>query len=211
MDEQWTVERDLRAAAQRLAARGLMKPGDTLALRAPALRQVASLSLSEGSGEPVWQGLDGDPGGIPGAVMTARADVGALLVGGPDWARRLCRLGGGMPGVFDEQIRHLGKQVVHLPAGAPLRPGRLLSSGANGFLHDGRLWCFGMTLDRLVQNVEILDKCAKAYVLAAMTGVRVRRIPWLVRHIANGRLLRDEKAAAAAHLRGERPLLKAGY
>lgn len=212
MEERSRMEQELRAAAEALAAKGLMREGDMLALRAPAQGEAATLALSRDGAEVSWAGLDDRAGGDPEMIFSARPDVGAVLVGGPDWARGLSLLDHAMPGVFDEQIRHLGKQVARLPRrvdAADLK--RLLGTGANGFLHDGRLWCFGMTLERLAQNAEILEKCAKAYMLAAMTGERVRRIPWLVRHIANGRLLADEKLAAAAHSRGERAIPKAGY
>jgi hypothetical protein len=48
-------------------------------------------------------------------------------------------------------------------------------------------------------------------VLAQSTARRVKTIPWLIRFIANGRLVKDRKDAAARHLRGERSIMKAGY
>ncbi len=212
MEERSEMEQELRSAAEALAAKGLMREGDMLALRAPARGEACTLVLSRDGVEVSWAGLDDRAVGNPEMIFAARPDVGAVLIGGPDWARGLSLLDHAMPGVFDEQIRHLGKQVARLPVAVDegsLK--KLLGTGANGFLHDGRLWCFGMTLERLAQNAEILEKCAKAYMLAAMTGERVRRIPWLVRHIANGRLLADEKLAAAAHSRGERAVPKVGY
>ena len=45
---------------------------------------------------------------IDAAVYAARADVGAVAVGGGDFARALAASGGGLPILFDEQARHLG-------------------------------------------------------------------------------------------------------
>jgi len=39
----------------------------------------------------------------------------------------------------------------------------------------------------------------------------VRRIPWLVRLVATGRLRRDQRRAAASYARGEAPARVAGY
>jgi len=71
--------------------------------------------------------------------------------------------------------------------------------------------CLGMTLERLVFNAELLEKCAQAYLLARATGLAVRRIPWLVRLVATGRLRRDQRRAAASYARGEAPGRVAGY
>jgi len=42
-------------------------------------------------------------------------------------------------------------------------------------------------------------------VLATLTGQRVGALPWLVRFVANRRLLKDEARAAQAYARGEVP------
>jgi hypothetical protein len=68
-----------------------------------------------------------------------------------------------------------------------------------------------MGLERLLPNIEILEKCAQSFVLAYCASNQVKRIPWLIKFIANGRLKKDQKDAAARHLRGERAIMKAGY
>ncbi|WP_205687873.1 hypothetical protein [Ciceribacter ferrooxidans] len=91
------------------------------------------------------------------------------------------------------------------------RPIVVLANGANAYCLDDRALCFGMGLERLLLNIEILEKCAESYVLAQCSAGRIGRIPWLVRFIANGRLKKDQKDATARHLRGERSVMKAGY
>ena len=68
-----------------------------------------------------------------------------------------------------------------------------------------------MEMERLLPNIEILEKCAESFVLAHCTSQQVKRIPWLIKFIANRRLKKDQKDAATRHLRGERAIMKAGY
>ena len=68
-----------------------------------------------------------------------------------------------------------------------------------------------MVPERTVFNAELLEKCAKAYVLATCAGLPVGRIPWLVRWIANGRLMKDERQAAAQYAMGLAPVLSTSY
>ena len=128
------------------------------------------------------------------------------------WAAALHALGGDMPGIFDEQIRHLGRSVGALdgPPGAPHNLARL-RSGANAWVTPEHVLCLGMIPERTVFNAELLEKCAKAYVLATSAGLPVGRIPWLVRWIANGRLLKDERRAAAQYALGQTPELSTAY
>jgi len=86
-----------------------------------------------------------------------------------------------------------------------------LQSGANAFILNQQVLSLGMTLDRLVFNAELLEKCAKAFVLASSTGKPVGKIPWLVRWIANGRLMKDERHSAQQYARGQTPVFKSAY
>jgi hypothetical protein len=81
----------------------------------------------------------------------------------------------------------------------------------NALLLRGQPMCLGTTCTRLALNAELFEKCAKAYVLAAAAGGRVKELPWLVRRIANGRLVKDERRAAQAFGRGELPVESSGY
>ena len=145
-------------------------------------------------------------------IYLARADAGALLLSRQPWAAALPAAGGTLPGVFDEQLRHLGAHVTQIPTPRALERVRAhLAGGANAFGIGGQVLCLGMTLERLVFNAELLEKCAQAYLLARATGLAVRRIPWLVRLVATGRLRRDQRRAAASYARGEAPARVAGY
>ena len=192
--------------AARLVAKGLMLPGDSLSWRVPGRDAFLKVTVQTFGGLPALaEEIALGPGDEHGWVYGDRQDVGAVLLSSQPWAAAIGQLGVAMPGLFDEQIRHLGKSVV------PTFSGASLSGGANAFLLDGRVLCLGMTMARLVCNAELLEKCAKAFVLAYGTGQRVHRIPWLVRMIANRRLLRDERYAAQCHLGGEVPQLASAY
>jgi ribulose-5-phosphate 4-epimerase/fuculose-1-phosphate aldolase len=52
---------------------------------------------------------------------------------------------------------------------------------------------FGHDMERAVHNVEILEKCAQAYLLALCTDRKVSKIPLAVREIAFAKLRGDQK------------------
>jgi len=136
------------------------------------------------------------------ALYRLRPDAGAIVTGMFPWACRLAALGGGMPAMFDEQVRHLGPRIEHLR----LEDGelssasvKLLRRGANAFLLGQDAVCLGFDSDRAVLNAELFEKCVQAYVLARLTGLPMRPIPFYVRHVAAKRL-RDEQRRAAARI-----------
>jgi ribulose-5-phosphate 4-epimerase/fuculose-1-phosphate aldolase len=209
----------LVAAAQRLQAKGLMAVGDSLSMRLAGEHALQFVVVSvdgvpasarvEIAGAEHLASVDAS---LPGhlAIYLVRDDVGAVFIGKPNWACALAATSGAMPAIFDEQVRHLGSCVVALDADLPSST-EALRTGDNAFLVDRRVACFGMTLDRVVFNTELLEKCAKAYVLAHCTGKPVGRIPWLVRWIANGRLKKDEKHSAREYAAGRVPVFKSAY
>jgi hypothetical protein len=218
---QWAETRD------RLAARGLLAGG------------AASLSVRCPGGTSMWFGAAADPapvlcdwgagpaGADPGVhalvfalradadrvehalVYALRADAGAVARGGGSFGTRLAGFGGFLPQVFDEQARHIGPMS---PAVDDVRGlGPALRTAGSALVFRGFPLCWATTPRRLALNAELFEKCAKAYVLAVATGGRVRPLPWWVRRIANGRLARDQRAAALAFERGELPAESAGY
>ena len=213
----------LSDAAERLSTKGLLQPGDSLSLRLAGAGKILLLTAAEDAPQieavalPAASGvnLGGNYGsnslGWHLAAYEARADVGVVLLNCQPWTVALHELGG-MPGVFDEQIRHLGRAVARLDEQLAAPAGRaLMGSGANAFVMKGQALCLGMTLERAVFNAELLEKCAKAYVLASCTGMPVGKIPWLVRWIANGRLVKDERHAAEQYANGLTPAFSSAY
>lgn len=204
----------LAAARTRLTERKVMSEDGTLSIRLPATGEM--LFLAPGSAAaPTTLRLGWPPRGeskLHRLIYQARNDVGAVLVSRQFWSPHLAAAGGVMPGIFDEQLRHLGWRVAALAAtadDAAMR--RALAGGANALIVGELTFCLGMTLERLVFNAELLEKCAQAFVLARATGLPVRQIPWLVRWIATGRLRRDQRRAARRIGRGQMPERVAGY
>ena len=157
-----------------------------------------------------WQSAAAsEAGAVHAMVYEQRPDVGAIAWTGGPFSQRLARFGGALPQVFDEQARHIGPMppAIWLSRELPAA----LQAGGNALLLHGMPLCFGTTPGRLALNMELFEKCAKAYVLAAAAGGRVRTLPWLVRRIANGRLAKDARRAAEAFLRGELPEESKGY
>lgn len=198
-----------RAAWQRLHDKGLASFGGSLSLRVPG---AATFTLIEDRATDAASDHSFDSaGGLAGvhaAIYRARPDVGAVFISRQTWARHLVDLQLTMPAVFDEQVRHLGKRVEHLGlplVGLPARAAQALATRANAYVLDDAVLCLGLTRDRLVFNAELLEKCAKAFVLATLTGLPVRKLPRLVQFIANRRLLKDERSAARSYARGEVP------
>lgn len=209
------VERELGLAAARLSGKGLLKPGDVLSQRIPERHAFVRVRIDGGRDVPSefeWVDLTGKSTDFHHQIYQARPDVGAIAAGQLTWCSWLSRIDLTMPSIFDEQVRHLGVEAKRVGMSSThAGPIQAFSNGANAYCLDDLVLCFGMGLKRLLLNIEILEKCAECYVLAHSTGARVRQIPWLIRFIANGRLRKDEKEAAALHLRGKRSVMKAGY
>ncbi len=143
-------------------------------------------------------------------IYQIRPDVGAVMRGGGYFSWALATYCGVLPAVFDEQARHLGPMRV----AASAMPGALveaLRDGGNSLLVGTMPVCLGVNCLRMVFNVELLEKCSTAYVLAKAAGNGVKELPWWVRRIANRRLLRDERRAAQRFARGLIPEEARGY
>lgn len=205
--DQWRQCRD------RLAARGLLQG------------QSSGLSLRIPGTDAMWLGMADDTqprriarlqGPLPDSlaslhaeVYAAREDVGAIASGGGEFGRQLADFGGAIPGVFDEQVRHLGRMAApvsrfDLIAGA-------LAAGGNALIFRGQPLVLGTTPTRLGMNAELFEKCATAYVLAVASGGPVKALPWIVRHVANRRLMKDERRARHCVRAGRMPEETQGY
>jgi len=201
----------------RLVARGLMPgPSDSLSLRLPGEGQM--LWGTAADARPHRTALATDPSpktevpataAIHQAIYHRREDVCAALVGGGAYGRQLPLFGGWMPAVFDEQIRQLGRMGAASEDTDGLR--RAVSGGGNAVVHGGQILLLGMTPARLALNAELFEKCAKAYVCALASGGSVKPLPWWVRHIANGRLMKEQDRARQQVRAGQWPQETRGY
>lgn len=141
-------------------------------------------------------------------IYSARSDVGVIVVAHSPWGSRLAELDVSMPAIFDEQIRQLGTAVPRWGTAAAYQQ---LREGGNAFVHVNSVICLGTSPDRAVFNLELLEKCAKSFVLAHLSGQKVGRIPRWVQWIASGRLRKDERKAANSFAERKYPDLTTGY
>jgi L-ribulose-5-phosphate 4-epimerase len=135
-----------------------------------------------------------------GAVYQVRGDVNAIVHTHQAYASALTLIKAPIPALFDEQARFLGRSVDIIPY-APSGTGFLKSTVAkhvknknNAFMmqNHGAL-VFGHDMERAVHNVEILEKCSLAYLLAICSERKISKIPLAVREIAFAKLRKDQK------------------
>ena len=135
-----------------------------------------------------------------GAVYQVRTDVNAIIHTHQVYTSALTLIKAPIPALFDEQSRFLGRSVDIIPY-APSGTGMLkntvtkhVKNHNNAFMmqNHGAL-VFGHDMERAVHNVEILEKCALAYLLAICTERRVSKIPLAVREVAFSKLRKDQK------------------
>jgi ribulose-5-phosphate 4-epimerase/fuculose-1-phosphate aldolase len=141
--------------------------------------------------------------GLHAAVYQVRPDVNAVIHTHQVYASALAVVNAPIPALFDEQIRFLGRAVEiipYAPSGTPFLKNNVkskLRSGYNAYIlqNHGAL-VLGSTVERAVHNIELLEKCALAYLLALCTERQVTRIPLVVREIVFAKLREDEKKYA---------------
>lgn len=135
-----------------------------------------------------------------GAVYQVRGDVNAIVHTHQAYASALTLIKAPIPALFDEQARFLGRSVEIIPY-APSGTGFLKGTVAkhvknknNAFMmqNHGAL-VLGHDMERAIHNVEILEKCSIAYLLALCSERKVSRIPLAVREIAFAKLRKDQK------------------
>ena len=135
-----------------------------------------------------------------GAIYQARGDVNAIIHTHQIYASALTLIKAPIPALFDEQARFLGRSVEIIPY-APSGTGMLKNTVArhvknhnNAFMmqNHGAL-VFGHDMERAMHNVEILEKCALAYLLAICSERKVSKIPLAVREVAFAKLRKDQK------------------
>jgi L-ribulose-5-phosphate 4-epimerase len=134
------------------------------------------------------------------AVYWVRPDVNAIVHTHQAYVSALTLIKAPIPALFDEQARFLGRSVDIIPY-SPSGTGLLKNTVAkhvknhnNAFMmqNHGAL-VFGHNMERAVHNVEILEKCALAYLLAICSERKISKIPLAVREVAFARLRKDQK------------------
>ncbi|HTP11510.1 MAG TPA: class II aldolase/adducin family protein [Anaerolineae bacterium] len=206
------------ATAQHLVEKGyLMATGGNLSIRIPGQNAFAvtpsnydymkmtpddvcildfDLNVIEGVLKPSVESA------LHGAVYVTRPDVNAVVHTHQVYASTLALIDKPIPALFDEQVRFLGRSVEIIPY-APSGTGFLknaivkhIQNHNNAYImkNHGAL-CFGHDVERAAHNVEILEKCAIAYLLALCTEQKVSKIPLPVREIAFSKLRKDQKKA----------------
>jgi ribulose-5-phosphate 4-epimerase/fuculose-1-phosphate aldolase len=137
------------------------------------------------------------------AVYQVRADVNAVIHSHQVYASTLALIDAPIPALFDEQVRFLGRSVdiiSYAPSGTPFLKRNVKSQVRNGhnayILKNHGALVLGTDAERAVHNLELLEKCALAYLLALCTERKVTRIPLLVREVAFAKLRKDEKKYA---------------
>jgi L-fuculose-phosphate aldolase len=132
-----------------------------------------------------------------------RSDTHAIIHTHQVFTSALTLVDAPIPALFDEQARFLGRSVEIIPY-APSGTGFLKNKVAkhvknrnNAFMmkNHGAL-VLGHDMQRAVHNVEILEKCAQAYLLALCTERKVSKIPLVVREVAFAKLKGDQKKSA---------------
>jgi ribulose-5-phosphate 4-epimerase/fuculose-1-phosphate aldolase len=207
------IEAQLLEGCRRLAAKGFLNtPADSFSVRVPGSmeiiltfghedwRRIASADLHTASFS-LKEGLSG----LHASIYQARSDVGAVAISSPKGVRLLAHHGGQLPPIFDEQVRHVGLSagLLENEENIPLETvKKTFKHGANAALLGEQLLCLGMTCDRVLFNTELYEKCARAYVIARASGNPIGFIPMWVQWIANRRLLKDERRAAASYRDG---------
>jgi ribulose-5-phosphate 4-epimerase/fuculose-1-phosphate aldolase len=134
------------------------------------------------------------------AVYQARPDVQAVVHTHQAYASALALIDAPIPALFDEQVRFLGRSVEIIPYG-PSGTGLLrkkivkhLKNHHNAYIIQNHgVLCLGHDLERAMHNVEILEKCSLAYLLALCTEREVSKIPLVVREVAFAKLRQDQK------------------
>ena len=208
--------------AQKLVAKGyLMATGGNLSVRIPGKDAFAitpsnydymkmlpedicildfALNVLEG------QRKQSVESGMHAAIYRVRPDVNAIVHTHQVYASALTLIRTPIPSLFDEQSRFLGRSVNIIPY-APSGTGMLANTISrhirdhnNAYMlqNHGAL-VFGHDMERAVHNVEILEKCSLAYLLALCTDRKVSKIPLAIREIAFAKLRKDQQKIAAGN------------
>lgn len=201
------IESLLLADHKRFVTKGLFgHEGDTFSMRIPGQDEFLLIQADTGTPEPISMANPGNGiSALHALLYRTRQDAGALLIGTTPWCTALAGLDATIPVLFDEQARHLGSTEAPVREGDVAGLEKAIARGSNIAIIGEQRLCLGVTPERIVLNADLFEKCAKAFVIAHSSGQPVRRIPWLVRYIAGGRLKKDQLRAAESLAAGRIP------
>jgi L-ribulose-5-phosphate 4-epimerase len=140
------------------------------------------------------------------AIYIERIDVNAIIHTHQALASALTLINAPIPALFDEQVRFLGRSVEIIPY-APSGTGLLVKRVAkhvrnhnNAFLmqNHGAL-IFGDSMERAIENAQILEKCAKAYLLSLLSERKISQLPIPIREIIFLMHRKDQKQTEARY------------
>lgn len=180
--------------------------GDSLSLRTPGRAGFLLTTVETGRVREVsFESPEDSVSSLHASVYRSRPDAGAVVVGETRWSAALSRTGRGLPALFDEQARHLGATRAPVAAGSPQSLVEALRGLANTAIYGAQRVCLGSTPNRVVLNADLFEKCAKAFVIARASGLRLRPLPIWMRYSWARRLRRDQARAARAYAEGRIP------
>ncbi len=221
MNQYQAVKQQIVDASQHLLEKGyLMATGGNISIRIPGRQAFVvtpsnydyakmtaddvcvldlNLKVLEGERKPSVESP------LHAAVYVTRPDVNAVAHTHQVYASALALINMPIPALFDEQVRFLGRSVEIIPY-APSGTGFLknaivkhIKNHNNAYIlqNHGAL-CFGHDMERACHNVEILEKCSLAYLLALCAERQPAKIPLPIREIAFNKLRSDQKKAERA-------------
>ncbi|MBW7857939.1 MAG: class II aldolase/adducin family protein, partial [Leptonema sp. (in: Bacteria)] len=183
MKQSSQIEIEWRSAIPRLADNKLIRdlPYESLSARIPTSKSTIGINFitttTPFSLIPTSTSLSSS---LHSAIYRIRPDTGAILFSRQEWGSLLNHLTDAVPPIFDEQCRQLGKiicQLKDVPKDIPQFSGHFrqstinqIKAGEQVFLCFGGVLILGHTIDRVVFNAELLEKTAKAYLMAKATG-----------------------------------------
>ena len=138
--------------------------------------------------------------GMHAGIYGARPDVNAIIHTHQVYTSALTLIQAPIPALFDEQVRFLGRSVGIIPY-APSGTGMLAKKVAKNVLNSHNAYMmqnhgalvFGSDMLRAVNNVEVLEKCALAYLLALTAERKVTKIPLVIRELAFAKLRKEQR------------------
>jgi ribulose-5-phosphate 4-epimerase/fuculose-1-phosphate aldolase len=134
------------------------------------------------------------------AIYQTRGDVNAVIHTHQVYPSTLAIINAPIPALFDEQVRFLGRSVDIIPY-APSGTGLLKNAIAKRIVNHHNAYMmanhgalvFGHDLERALHNVDVLEKCSLAYLLAICSEKKISKIPLIVREVAFSKLRQDQK------------------